>query len=138
MSKTQELDIVLVTAAILSRDSQVFIAKRKPDDRLPNKWEFPGGKVEGNESPEECLKREMKEEFGIDVSIGEHLGESVYDYGHASIKLLVYRTFWIGGDIYPKDHDDFRWVLPDKLNEYDFAPADLPFVDKLRRGEIEL
>ena len=69
-------DIVKVTAAILVKDKKIIIAKRGPDDRLAHKWEFPGGKVEINETPERCLKREMKEEFDIDVTALE-IGDSV-------------------------------------------------------------
>jgi 8-oxo-dGTP diphosphatase len=131
-------DLVIVTAAILSRDHLVLIARRKATDRLSNKWEFPGGKIEKGETPEECLKRELREEFGIEVSVGEYLWESVYHYDHVSIRLLAYRTFWSGDDIYPKAHSDMAWVPVNQLMEYDFTPADLPFVERLRRGEIEL
>jgi len=123
-----------VTAAILIKDGQVLIAKRKKGDRLAEKWEFPGGKIETNETPEECLKREMLEEFGIEVSVGECFGESIYHYNHGSIKLLAYQTHWEGGDIVPKDHEEFKWVRPNQLDLFDFAPADLPFVEKLKKG----
>ena len=129
--------MVEVTAAILFKDNKLLIAKRKSTDKLPNKWEFPGGKVEDGETPEYCLKREMKEEFEIDVSVGKFLGESIYHYDHGTIKLLAYRTFWKDGTIFLKAHDDYQWVSLDQLRDYDFAPADIPFVEKLRRGEIE-
>ena len=64
-----------VTAAILIKDGNILIAKRKSSDKLADKWEFPGGKIEKNETPEQCLIREIKEEFGIDVKVGEYLGE---------------------------------------------------------------
>jgi len=80
---------------------------------LPNKWEFPGGKIENDETPEQCLKRELKEEFDIDVSIGEYLGSSIYHYDHISIELLAYLTFWEGGSISLKDL--VRAVLRDDL-----------------------
>jgi 8-oxo-dGTP diphosphatase len=131
-------NLIDVTAAILTRNGQVLIAKRKPGSSLPNKWEFPGGKVEDGETPEECLRRELDEEFGIEVSIGEPLGESVYHYDHISIRLLAYRTFWNGGDIFPRAHSEIAWAPLNHLIDYDFAPADLPFVQRLRRGEIEL
>jgi 8-oxo-dGTP diphosphatase len=121
-----------VTAAILIKDKKVLIAKRKADDRQANKWEFPGGTVEQNETPEACLIREIREEFGINVSVGRFFGESVYHYDHGSIKLLAYRTQWESGKITLKDHADYRWVSPEQLCEYDFAPADIPFVEKLR------
>jgi 8-oxo-dGTP diphosphatase len=131
-------DIVKVTAAILVKDNKIIIAKRGPDDRLANKWEFPGGKIEINETPEQCLKREIKEEFDIDVSVGEYLGSSIYHYDHMPIELLAYRTYWESGEIDLKDHDDFKWISLEQLSEFDFAPADLVFVEKLQKGEIAI
>jgi 8-oxo-dGTP diphosphatase len=138
MADTKTPEITRVTAAILINDEKIIIAQRKSTGKLPNKWEFPGGKVENNETPEQCLKRELKEEFDIDVSVGEYLGSSIYHYDHISIELLAYRTFWEGGRFKLKDHDDFAWISLEHISEYDFAPADIPFVNKLRRGEIEL
>jgi len=121
-----------VTAAILIQDGKILIAKRKAGDRRANKWEFPGGTVEQNETPEACLRREIKEEFGINVSVGRFFGESVYHYAHGSIKLLTYRAHWESGTITSKDHADYRWVRPEQLARYDFAPADIPIVEKLQ------
>jgi len=130
--------MIEVTAAFLTKNGRLLIAQRKPAGSLPNKWEFPGGKVETGETPENCLKREMEEEFGIDVTVGEYLGESVFHYVHGTIKLLAYRTTWNAGELLVKAHKAIEWVQISDLSGYDFAPADLPFVDKLRRGEIEL
>jgi 8-oxo-dGTP diphosphatase len=127
-----------VTAAILVKDDKILIARRKPGGKLPDKWEFPGGKVEAGESTQACLTREMQEEFGIDVRIGQFLGESVYHYQHGSIRLLAYLARWRGGDFSLKDHTDYAWVQSDQLEEFDFAPADLPFVHKLVSGEIDI
>lgn len=127
-----------VTAAILKHNGKILIAKRGGNDKLPNKWEFPGGKIEHGESPEECLRREMLEEFGIQVSIGQQCGESVYHYDHDSIKLLGYLTYWEDGKISAKVHDEYAWVSINALQLYDFAPADIPFVEALMDGKIEL
>jgi 8-oxo-dGTP diphosphatase len=131
-------DIVKVTAAILAKDNKIIIAKRGPGDKLAHKWEFPGGKIEIDETPEQCLKREMKEEFDIDVSVGEYLGSSIYHYDHISIELMAFRTYWEEGEIDLKDHDDFKWISLEQLAEFDFAPADLVFVEKLQKGEISI
>ena len=138
MNNTDLSDIVKVTAAMLVKDDKIIIARRGPDDKLADKWEFPGGKIEINETTEQCLKREIKEEFDIDVSVGEYLGSSIYHYDHMSIELLAYRTYWEGGKIDLKDHDDFKWISLEQLAEFDFAPADLVFVEKLQNGEIAI
>ena len=126
--------IVTVTAAVLERDGRIIIAQRKGSDPLAGKWEFPGGKIEPGETPEQCLQRELNEEFDIDVSIGERLGANVHRYPHISIELIAFRASWIGGTIRMNDHKAYRWVTIDQLGGYDFAPADIPFVDMLRRA----
>ena len=133
----KNFEMIEVTAAIMINNGQLLIAQRKSTGKLPNKWEFPGGKVESGETPEDCLKREMDEEFSIDVSVGEFLGESIYHYDHGSIRLLAYRTTWIAGELSLKDHRALKWINIDEIIDYDFAPADIPFVVKLRRGEIQ-
>lgn len=70
--------IIKVTAAILENDGRILIAQRKSSDHLSGKWEFPGGKIEHGETPEECLARELKEEFDIYVTIGDFLGSIDY------------------------------------------------------------
>ena len=127
-----------VTAAILVHDGLVLITKRKSGDRLADKWEFPGGTIEQGETAEQCLKREMKEEFSVIVSISQFLGDSVYDYEHGTIRLMAYRTFWKGGEITAKAHDDFRWVALDELDSYEFAPADIPFVEMLKNVKMRV
>jgi 8-oxo-dGTP diphosphatase len=127
-----------VTAAILVKDGKILIAKRKADDRQAGKWEFPGGTVEQNETPQACLKREMKEEFGIDVTVDEYIGESIYRYDHGAIQLQAYLADWESGQIVLNDHAEYRWVPAKQLAEYEFAPADIPFVEKLQKQEIEI
>jgi len=131
-------DMNTVTAAIVIENNRVLIAKRKQGDTLAHKWEFPGGSVEEGETPEQCLIREMKEEFEIDVTVGDLLGDVFYHYEHGSINLLAYRAYWKGGDIRSKAHDDYKWAELETLRQFDFAPADIPFVEKLSNGEIKL
>jgi 8-oxo-dGTP diphosphatase len=131
-------DPIKVTAAILAKDGRIIIAQRKSKDHLARKWEFPGGKIEPGETPKECLARELNEEFGIEVSVGDFLGSNIYHYDHISIELMAFRAFWVGGEINSTDHKDYKWVTIDELDQFDFAPADRPFVEQLRRGEIEL
>jgi 8-oxo-dGTP diphosphatase len=128
--------MITVTAAILVKDSRVFIGKRRANGRLAGKWEFPGGKVEQNETPEDCLKRELQEELDIDATIGHYMGDSIYRYDFGTVRILFYRAFWDGRSIVSKDHQEVKWSSLDQLNQYDFAPADIPFVEMLMCGQI--
>ena len=136
--KVEQSDIICVTAAVLSRNNQVLIAQRKSTDRLAGCWEFPGGKLEKGESPRACLRRELKEELGIETQIGSFLGESLHHYPHGAIKLMVYRVYWKGGHMVVNDHACIKWVATAQLKQYDFAPADEPFVQLVSDGSIAL
>lgn len=136
INKTTEM--MEVTAAIITENGKVLIAKRKPTGRLSGKWEFPGGKSEGGETPEQCLKRELHEEFEIDVEVGEYLGTSVHEYDFGTIELMAYRTEVMGGEMKLNDHAEIAWATAVDIESFDFAPADLPFVDMIRKGEIKL
>jgi 8-oxo-dGTP diphosphatase len=138
MDNTNMSNSIRVTAAIMVNDGMLLIAKRKPTARLPNLWELPGGKIEPNETPEECLKRELKEEFEINVTVAEHLGSNIHAYDFGTIELIAYRTNWEDGDLILKDHEEIRWVFTHELDQFDFAPADKAFVKKLKSGAIEI
>lgn len=130
--------IVRVTAAIIVSDGKILIAQRQASDRLAGLWEFPGGKIEAGETPQESLKRELWEELEMDAVIGDPLGASIYHYEHMSIELMAYRVFWSGGPFWPAYHQACRWVNPDQLPDFAFSPADLPFVRRLVGGEIDI
>ena len=120
-----------VTAAVIEKDGLYFIARRKKSDRFGGKWEFPGGKIHIGETPEECLKRELKEEFGIESAIGELVCASKFSYIHMPLELLAFRVRHLSGEFKPVDHDAMKWVLPGELLSYDFVEADVTIVKKL-------
>ena len=122
---------LLVTAALIEKDGKILIAKRKKGWRFAGKWEFPGGKIEPLETPEECLRRELLEELGIETQIGNLFCASTYAYSHATVQLLVYHAFHVAGEYTLYDHEEIRWVLPEELVEYDFPEADKPIIEKL-------
>ena len=131
-------EMIKVTAAIIAENNKVLIAKRKPAARLANLWEFPGGKLETGETPERCLKRELQEEFEIEVEVGQYFGTSLYQYDFGTIELMAYRARIVSGEFKLNDHAEIAWVSAAQIDGFEFAPADIPFVEIIRRGEIEL
>lgn len=120
-----------VTAAVIERDGRILIARRRRGSHLEGKWEFPGGKIEPGESPEECLRRELKEEFGVEAEVGEFICASPHDYGNVAIELLAYRVRRVEGDFHLNSHAEICWVRREELSAYDFADADRPIVARL-------
>ncbi len=121
-----------VTAAIILRDGQILIAQRGPEQKQAGKWEFPGGKIEEGETPQECLKREIQEEFDVEIEVLDFFAESVYAYESGSIKLLAFWCRWLAGDFTLKVHSRIVWADFRELDLYDYAPADIPLMEKLR------
>lgn len=120
-----------VVAAILFKDNKVLIAQRADDDPLAGYWEFPGGKIEEGESPEESLNREMKEEFCITIEVEEFFESSLFTYEKGTIRLLGYFCRWVAGELLPQVHNNYAWAEINELANYTFAPADRPLVAKL-------
>lgn len=120
-----------VTAAVIFKDGKVFIARRAPGENSAGGWEFPGGKVEKGETPQECLKRELYEELGIKTEIGDFVAESIYEYPKGLIRLLAYRAEITEGEMKLSVHDACRWVPVNELYKFGLLPADVPVADKL-------
>ncbi|OPX89206.1 MAG: CTP pyrophosphohydrolase [Pelotomaculum sp. PtaB.Bin104] len=121
-----------VAAAIMINDKdRVFIARRAPGEKHAGGWEFPGGKIEYLETPQECLQRELFEELGITARVKNYIAESIYEYPKGAIRLLAYRVDLVGGDIRLSVHDAYHWVDIRDLLSYDLLPADIPIARKL-------
>jgi mutator protein MutT len=122
---------ILVVAAVIEKHGKVLIAQRRKDGRLGGKWEFPGGKVELDETPEQALKRELREELGIEAEIGDFFCSSCHDYPHLPVELHAYRIKAFSGEIVPHVHDLVLWVLPQDLCRYDFPEANREIMSRL-------
>jgi 8-oxo-dGTP diphosphatase len=127
--------MIEVTAGVIKRDDgKILIARRKQGLHLEGFWEFPGGKVELNEIPENCLKREIKEELNIDIDVKSHIVNSYFNYGTKEIVLIGFFAEFKSGNIVLKDHDDFHWIDLCEIVNFRFAPADLPIINKIVDG----
>lgn len=124
--------MIKVVAAILQNDDKILIAKKKEGKPLAGFYEFPDGKVEEGENPEDSLVRELMEEMSIKVTVKDYVGKSIYDYGNGKvIELLGYTAEIIEGDIVLTDHDEYRWVTLEEVCNYNIAPADIPLISKI-------
>lgn len=119
-------NVIIVTAAIImdAEGKRVLIAQRPPGGRHPGAWEFPGGKVEPGETPEECLARELDEEMEVRSEIGPQLARVHYSYPDLTIDLLAFRADIVEGSPQNTHYSDHRWVLPEELKDYDMLPPD--------------
>jgi len=127
--------MIEVAAAIIENEQgQILIARRKKGKSQEGLWEFPGGKLEPGESPEACLKRELLEEMNIEIDPYERFGVNEHDYGTFQIRLIAYKARYLNGDIRLVDHDEYRWVEKKELSNFEWAPADVPFIEEIRNG----
>ena len=126
-----------VTAAVIFGDEKVLITRRAVGEKHAGWWEFPGGKIEEDESPESCLQRELMEELGIEASIGERLAVSIFEYATGTIRLLAYRAKIISGELCLNVHDDYKWVNVSDLMQYKLLPADKPIAERLLEKQLE-
>jgi 8-oxo-dGTP diphosphatase len=123
---------IRVVGAIIERDGEVFAARRNPERSAGGLWEFPGGKIEVDETPEQALRRELHEELDIDTSIGQLLDQSIGEVDGATIELSCYEAVLHGPDpSISTDHDALTWVALDQLGELEWAPGDVPIIERL-------
>lgn len=128
--------MIEVSAAIIVSNDKILITKRGKSKSLANLWEFPGGKVEENESYEDCVVREIKEELNINIKVNRHYVTNEHQYDFGTIKLIAFIADLESGTIELAEHADFAWVELKKLKEYEFAPADIPIIRKLEEDNI--
>lgn len=117
---------IQVTCAVIERDGYVLAAQRSATMNLPHKWEFPGGKIRAEESPEECLRREIAEELDVKIAVRKPLPTSTHAYPTITVTLYPFVCAVVAGEIKLHEHAAVTWLPPEKLHELDWAEADLP------------
>ena len=127
---------VVVAAAVVIREGRVLLTRRAEGQHLAGMWEFPGGKLEEGESPEEALARECREECGIDVDVGEILDVTHHRFPEKDVLLLFYRCALRGGEVRHLEVADHAWVAPAELDRYPLPPADDRVVARIQALEL--
>lgn len=123
--------MIQVTCAVIQKDNHFLICQRSEQMKLPLKWEFPGGKVENNESLEACLIREIQEELNILIKIERKMEKIVHHYPSSSIILYPFLCTIKEGEINLNEHKQYQWILKNEFEKYDLAEADLPIIKAL-------
>ncbi|MES9691331.1 (deoxy)nucleoside triphosphate pyrophosphohydrolase [Bacillus toyonensis] len=123
--------VSVVGAVIFNEKNEILCALRSPTMSLPNYWEFPGGKINEGEMPQDALIREIKEELGCLITVGEKIEEVDHEYENIIVHLATYKAYIESGISKALEHADLKWVQSEKLLELKWAPADITTVKLL-------
>ncbi len=134
-SPRKQIPHITVTAAVLRDRGRVLIARRPEGVLLGGLWEFPGGRLEPQETLEACLRREIGEELGIEIEVGAKLGAFDHAYTHFRVTVHAFECMQIGGEPQALEHTEIRWVSPERLGEYPMGKIDRAIADTILRAK---
>jgi len=126
------VEAIEVVAAVIERDGKLLITRRPEGSHLSGLWEFPGGKPQPGETFEQALRREIDEELGAEVSVGERIETIEWQYPDKQVRLVFFRCD-VRGEPRPLEGQEMAWVTPAELARYEFPPADAALIQRLRR-----
>jgi len=126
--------VIEVAAGLVFRRGKLLVTQRRPDDHLGGLWEFPGGKREAAETYDHCLRRELKEELGIEVEVGELFDEITHAYPEKTVHLKFFRCRLLGNEPQPLACHALAWLAREQLAQFEFPAADAQLLMKLKNG----
>lgn len=132
MTTRQTPSPLLVTAAIIEKQGNFLVTQRPANKPHALMWEFPGGKMEAGESPQQALQRELLEELEIEISADSIFDVVYYCYDWGPVLILAYRCRWISGEIKHLEVADHRWATATELSDLPLLPADRPLIELLQ------
>lgn len=124
--------LIDVVGAVFVDNGLVLAAQRGPGMSMSGMWEFPGGKIESGETPEQSLARELEEELGVQATVGQHVVTTDWEYDFGIVRLSTYYCTLESGTPKATEHAELRWVPIKQLHELDWAPADLPAAEAVQ------
>lgn len=124
---------IAVVGAVIVRGGEVLCAQRGPSGALAGKWEFPGGKVEPDETPRHALAREIREELDCGVAVGAEVATTTHEYDFAIVTLTTFYCELTAGEPAQSEHASLLWLEPASAANLDWAPADVPAVQRIQR-----
>ena len=129
--KTVKVVAAIIKAVNENGETIIFATQRGYGD-FKGGWEFPGGKIESGETPQEALKREIIEELDTEVSVGELMDTVEYDYPQFHLSMDCFWCQIVRGNLVLKEHEAARWLAKDELNNVEWLPADITLIEKIR------
>ena len=126
------MKVVKVVAAIIAQEGKIFATQRGYGE-FKDGWEFPGGKIEEGETPQQALVREIQEELDTEVEVGDLLGTVEYDYPTFHLSMQCFLCRIKAGSLNLKEHEAARWLAEDELDSVDWLPADIEVLEWIRR-----
>lgn len=127
--------VLSVVAAVIEQDGQFLVTRRLPGVHLGGLWEFPGGKIDPAEEHDTALRRELREELGVEVAVEELLHQTTHAYPERTVALFFYRCA-LRGVPHPQLGQDMRWVTRQELPQLGFPPADAELIDRLVKSDV--
>ena len=124
--------VAAITKAVNENGETIIFATQRGYGDLKGGWEFPGGKIEAGETPQEALIREIKEELEIDISVGELIDTIEYDYPTFHLSMDCFWTEIVSGDLVLREHAAAKWLTKEELDSVDWLPADIALIEKIK------
>lgn len=125
--------VAAVIKAVNESGEPVIFATQRGYGEFQGGWEFPGGKIEVGESPQEALRREIIEELDTEITIGELMDTVEYDYPNFHLSMDCFWCEVLSGNLILKEHEDARWLLKEQLDDVEWLPADITLVEKIKK-----
>ena len=125
--------VAAVIKAVNESGEPVIFATQRGYGEFQGGWEFPGGKIEVGESPQEALRREIIEELDTEITIGELVDTVEYDYPNFHLSMDCFWCEVLSGNLILKEHEDARWLLKEQLDDVEWLPADITLVEKIKK-----
>lgn len=124
--------VAAVIKAVNKSGEPIIFATQRGYGEFKGGWEFPGGKIEAGETPQEALKREIKEELDTEIRVGELIDTVEYDYPNFHLSMDCFWCEIVSGDLVLKEHKDAKWLKKEELDSVEWLPADITLVEKIR------